>query len=74
MEREYLHDLVRLAQAGGVTPDDQMIAHLAEISTFNVAARYDDEKLQFYKKATANYAAQWQTIGHTLFEKFQHIL
>lgn len=69
-----VHDLVRLAQAANITLDDQMVSQLAEISTFNVAARYDDEKLQFYKKATADYAAQWQTAGRALFEKFRHML
>ena len=49
-----IHDLVRLAQkTEAVHLDDATIAQLTEISTFNVAARYDDYKLQFHKKATA---------------------
>lgn len=65
-----IHDLVRLATSATIVVDEKMLSVLAEISTFNIAARYDEEKLQFYKKATNVYAEQWIKIGSDLFLKF----
>lgn len=62
------HDLVRLAQTAGVALDNEKIEQLAEVSTFNVAARYDEEKLQLHKKATPAYLRDWQRLGKELFE------
>jgi HEPN domain-containing protein len=70
-----IHDLVRLAQkTETVKLDEEMIAQLAEISTFNVAARYDDYKLQFHKKATEEYATTWLNIAKTLLTKLKPYL
>jgi len=48
----YVHDLVRLAEKTGILFSEQLRNDFAEISTFNIQARYDDYKLSFYKKAT----------------------
>jgi len=32
---------------------------LADISAFNIQARYDDHKLSFYKKANKRFAAKY---------------
>ena len=45
-----------------------------EISKFNISARYDDIKLKFYKKATAQYATLWLGNAEALYQKFQSIL
>lgn len=55
----FLHDLVRLAEKGGMALDDKIKTNLAEISTFNIAARYDDYKLQFARKATKAFATKY---------------
>ncbi len=57
------YDLVRLAQSAGMALGEEMIGQLAEVSTFNIAARYDVEKLQLHKKATAVYLEDWQGRG-----------
>lgn len=64
-----IHDLVRLAQKTEIVQLDQnTIDQLTEISTFNVAARYDDYKLQFYNKATETYATTWFNTAKILIE------
>ncbi|OGZ72205.1 MAG: hypothetical protein A2908_02355 [Candidatus Staskawiczbacteria bacterium RIFCSPLOWO2_01_FULL_38_12b] len=50
------HNLVRLAKDAGFALSDEQKDLLAEITTFNIKARYDDYKTNFYKKATRTYA------------------
>ncbi|EKD87345.1 MAG: HEPN protein [uncultured bacterium] len=69
-----IHDLVRLSeQCDLVLTEDQKL-QLAEISTFNVATRYDDYKLQFHKKATPSYTGNWRTIGTRLYSYIVSLL
>ncbi len=65
-----VHDLIRLAEKASVEIDREVTLQLAEISTFNVAARYDDYKFKFYKKATHEYAKKWLGIGNKLYTMF----
>ncbi|MBI3577639.1 HEPN domain-containing protein [Candidatus Gottesmanbacteria bacterium] len=65
-----IHDLVRLAEKATVKINPEVTLQLAEISTFNVAARYDDYKFKFYKKATREYARKWLAIGNKLYTVF----
>jgi predicted nucleotidyltransferase/HEPN domain-containing protein len=55
----YMHDLVRLAEKAYIAMNDFMRVELAEISTFNIAARYDDLKLNFAKKANKRFAGKY---------------
>ncbi|KKS76115.1 hypothetical protein A3J20_00070 [Candidatus Gottesmanbacteria bacterium RIFCSPLOWO2_02_FULL_42_29] len=66
-----IHDLVRLSEKVGIQTRNEITLQLAEISTFNIAARYDDYKLKFYKKATKEYAQKWLTIGKDLYGVFR---
>lgn len=69
-----IHDLVRLAEKAELRLDQETIDQLAEISTFNIAARYDDYKFKFYKKATETYAKNWLKIGKAVYNTFlQHL-
>jgi HEPN domain-containing protein len=54
-----IHDLVRLAERAGVPLNELQENELAEISTFNIAARYDDYKLSFRKKAKKQFALKY---------------
>lgn len=69
-----IHDLVRLADDIDVPIDRERTKELTEISSFNISARYDDYKQQFYKKATAEYAQQWLEIGKKIFTETEHLL
>lgn len=65
----YDHDLVRLGNFAEIKFSDEENEQLREISTFNIAGRYDDYKLAFYKKANAEFAKKWFIIGEKLFAK-----
>jgi len=46
----FIHDLRRLAELAGLELSKERQEVLDEISIFNVAGRYSEEKLKFYKK------------------------
>lgn len=45
----YIHDLAKLAQLAQLELSSEQLKDLRTISTFNIAARYDDEKLAFHE-------------------------
>jgi len=55
MHAPYTHDLVRLARITGIEFSKEQMDYLREISGFNIEARYDNIKMEFYKKASKNY-------------------
>src|SRR6056297_537927 len=55
----FTHDLRRLAKLTELQMDDEQVKWLDTISTFNLNARYDDYKQDFYKKCTADFAEIW---------------
>ena len=58
----FIHDLVRLAEKGGLTLDEDQLDLLDTISTFNLRARYDDYKMEFHRKCTKEFTAKWLDI------------
>lgn len=68
------HDLVRLIEKTAILIKKQTILELVEISSFNIAARYDDYKFKFYKKATLKFATKWRIIGKRLYNQFLSLL
>ena len=69
-----IHDLVRLTDHTSISADQKRVQELIEISSFNISARYDDYKQQFYRKATAEYAKKWLEIGETIFRETENSL
>ncbi len=55
----YEHNLVRLAEVSGITYSEDQLDLLTDITTFNIKARYDDYKNQFYKIATEEYTKKY---------------
>jgi len=53
------HDLVRLAEKAAVPLSELQKTELAEITTFNIEARYDDYKLSFRKKAKKQFSLKY---------------
>jgi HEPN domain-containing protein len=53
------HDLRRLAKLAELDLATEQKRYLDTITTFNLNARYDDYKKDFYKKCTAEYAQEW---------------
>lgn len=65
-----VHDLLYLIKKSGITVDKNILTQLAEINTFNIRARYDDYKREFYKKATVGYTKKWIEITSNLLKIF----
>lgn len=53
------HDLLRLATKAGLKIDEEQEEWLDEISTFNINARYDNYKQNFYKLCTREFTYLW---------------
>ncbi|MBI5358582.1 HEPN domain-containing protein [Candidatus Amesbacteria bacterium] len=54
-----IHDLVELAKRTGQEFSEENLADLKEMTSYNLSARYDDYKKNFYKKATKEYTDIW---------------
>ncbi len=63
----YIHDLEKLAVLANIPLDDKIRIYLRIISTFNIAARYDDVKLDFYKRCTKSYTKKYLTITKEIY-------
>jgi HEPN domain-containing protein len=56
-----IHNLLRLAEKSGLTVCEEQEDVLDTISTFNIRARYDDYKSEFYQLCTQEFTMQWIT-------------
>lgn len=65
----YTHDLALLASRIPITLSMEQQKALAELTTFNIAARYEEEKLDLYRKATLEYTAYWIKATTALLER-----
>ncbi len=54
----YTHDLLRLTNKIGLVLTEEQEDWLDEISTFNLNARYDNYKQDFYKKCTKEFTIE----------------
>lgn len=70
----FVHNLVLLAQRAGLKLSVEEEVQLKEISSFNVSARYDSFKREFYKKATRQFANKWFGIGTTWKDKLLDLI
>lgn len=53
-----VHNLLMLAEKCQLELDENKLKKLKVINTFNIAARYDDYKLDFYNKCTYEYTTE----------------
>ena len=70
----FIHDLYKLAINAGIEIPESDKLKLEEISTFNIAARYDIFKLNLHKKASPEYTKTWMESGRKLFKRYQALL
>ena len=54
-----IHDLTRIAAKAGVECSDEILNQLDTITTFNINARYEDVKQNFYLKCTKQFTKTW---------------
>ena len=55
----FTHDLRKLRKISNIELDDEKTRWLDTITTFNLNARYDDYKQEFYKKCTKDFTDKW---------------
>ena len=55
----FTHDLLRLATKVGLKMTEEQMEWLDEITTFNLNARYDNYKQDFYKLCTKEFTEKW---------------
>ena len=55
----FTHDLRRLSKLSQIEFEDKHILWLDTITTFNINARYDSHKQEFYKKFTPDFSSEW---------------
>src|SRR3989344_2252915 len=66
-----VHDLVYIVKKLQIKLSQETLSQLTEINTFNLRARYDDYKREFYKKATSEYAKLWLKVTNNLLILFK---
>ncbi|MDP2300917.1 MAG: HEPN domain-containing protein [Ignavibacteria bacterium] len=55
----FTHNLYRLSELIGIEVSAEYSDWLDEITSFNINARYDDYKKEFYKLCTLDYTKSW---------------
>ncbi len=55
----FIHDLRRLAEKTNLTLNEDQIIFFDSVTRFNIKARYEDYKLEFYEKCTKDFANNW---------------
>jgi HEPN domain-containing protein len=55
----FTHDLLRLAKLGGLEVEVEKSNWLDTVTTFNINARYESYKQEFYKKCTLEFTEIW---------------
>ncbi len=69
-----VHNLLRLAKAAGLEPDEGRVDSLIRITAFNIEARYPDVKRSFRQKCTAEFAGQQMKIIKEVFQWVKSLL
>ena len=55
----FTHDLLRLASKANITVSDEYEEWLDKVTTFNLNARYENYKQDFYKLCTKEFTNNW---------------
>ena len=55
----FTHNLYRLAELSGLEISEEYTEWLFKITTFNLNARYDDYKKEFYVMCTVDFTKNW---------------
>jgi len=63
----FIHELDVLAQRTKLNLNSEQMKNLKIITTFNIAARYDDIKNSFYKKCTKEYTDEYFNISKKIY-------
>lgn len=53
-----IHNLIRLVELANIDFDEAVLKYLATVNAFNIRARYEDYKNEFYKMCTKEYVEE----------------
>ena len=67
------HDLVNIALKSNLELDQKTLDSLAEITTFNIEARYDIFKDKLYKKATKKFTTEYFNKTRSIVETLKKL-
>ncbi len=70
----YSHNIYSLLLHAGMSVSPKQAKELKEITSFNLEARYDDEKYSFYKKATKIYTDTWIKICNMYADDWEKLV
>jgi HEPN domain-containing protein len=68
------HNLYRLAELGGLEVSEEYADWLDKITTFNINARYDDYKKEFYRMCTVDFTNEKNSKIKTLQQWIKQML
>ncbi len=73
-EVPYIHDIRKLVEHSEINVRDLdiSVSELDEITAFNLEARYDDYKFEFYKKADKEYSLKWAEKCELLYKFYMN--
>ena len=74
MSPPFSHSLVDLAERVDLNLNKEKNIDLAQISEFNVSARYENYKYKIYKMATKEFAEKWMNIGKIFYESILKLI
>lgn len=55
----FTHNLSQLSELAGLTVNQQVAGLLAEVNEFNIATRYPDDRLEFYRTCDKRYVDKY---------------
>jgi len=70
----YTHNLYRLAELCELNISEEYAEWLFKVTTFNINARYDDYKKEFYAMCTAEFTKEWIEIIKELQQWIKQML
>lgn len=68
------HNLVRLSELCKINLDDNQKFYLDKINDFNIATRYPDYKLEFYKRCSKKYTKEYFDKIEEFYKWFNSLL
>lgn len=70
----YSHNLLQLTEKSGLKFSEKQKEALAEMSEFNLMARYPDETMEFKEKCTTEFADKYFSITLNFYQWLQKIV
>jgi len=69
------HNLLKIATNAGLNLSEEMQTQLVTITAFNINARYDDYKMEFYNRCTPEFTSFWVDAIKTIVQwiKAEHL-